>query len=108
MFIFSLINIPADHKKKKTKTNKQTSDKYTHFQKNCTFISVISENYNQQSRSLHLIKLQSAKSFSTSVVIYVSEDHDRPCQGKNHKKEKDKRMEKEKRWEERNNGRSGT
>ena len=32
----------------------------------------ISENYNQQSRSLHLKKLQSAKPFPTSI------DHDRP------------------------------
>ena len=110
MFIFSLINILADRQKKKKKRNKhQTS---THVSKNCTFISVISENYNQKSCSLHLRKLQSAKPSSTSVVLSISEDHDRPTpsQGKNHKKEKEKekKKENEKRGEERNNGGSGT
>ena len=32
-FIFSLSNILADHQKKKKQTNKQTSNKYTRFQK---------------------------------------------------------------------------
>ena len=36
---------------------KKTLDKYTCYQKT-TFITVVSENYNQQSRSLHLRKLQ--------------------------------------------------
>ena len=70
VFIFSLINILVDRQKKK-----QTSDKYTRFQKtvllfqlsqNITISKVvlyILENYNQQIRSLH-------RSFST-------EDHDR-------------------------------
>ena len=35
----------------------------------------ISENYNQQNRSLHLRKLQSAKPFSTSQKIRTSNNH---------------------------------
>ena len=73
MFIFSLINILADHKKI-NKKNKQTNIIQVHtFPKDCTFISVISKNYNQQSRSLHLRKLQSTKSFSTSQKITIDQ-----------------------------------
>ena len=42
------------------------------FPKDCTVIAVISENYNQQSRSLHLRKLQLAKPFSTSKKITIN------------------------------------
>ena len=101
MFIYILINILEDHQEKKNQIS-------THVSKRLYFI--ILENYNQQSCFLHLIKLQSAKPSSTSTVLYISEDHDRPTpsQGKNHKKEKEKRNEKKKRGEERNNGGSGT
>ena len=73
MFIFSLINILADHKKKK-KRKKEGEEldskgpwKITHkagmlVVENSYFyfkgVTVISENYNQQSRSWHLGKLQ--------------------------------------------------
>ena len=85
------------------------------FPKDCTFISVITEKYNHQSRSLHLIKLQSVNLFSSSSVLYISEDCDRltPNQGKNHKKEKEKMKEKKKekmkeKEKGRNNGGRGT
>ena len=79
-------------------------------------VTVNTENYNQQIRYLHLRKLQSAKSFSTSQKITISKAflrrslHRRrlqsanPSQGKNHKKGKERRKKKEKR----NNGGGGT
>ena len=87
-----MINILTDRQKKKKKTNKQTSDKYTRIQK-----------------TVLLFKL-SQKITISKALLYISEDHDRPTpsQGKNHKKEKEKRKEKVKRGEERNNGGSGT
>ena len=66
-------------------------------------VTVNTENYNQQIRSLHLRKLQSAKLFSTSQKITISKAflrrslHRRrlqsanPSQGKNHKKGKERR-----------------
>ena len=85
MSIFILSNILANRQKK------QTSDKYTHFQKTVLLfqmsqkitiskaIPYISRNYNQQSLSLH-------QPFSTSQKIMMGN----PSQGKNHKKEKEK------------------
>ena len=75
----------------------KTSDKYTCFQKIVLLfkrITVIPENYNQQNRSLHLTKLQSAKSFSTSKKITTSKQ---PFKAKNHKKEKREAGKREKR-----------
>ena len=42
------------------------------FSKNITFITVIPEDYNQQNRSLHLRRLQSAKPLSTSQKTTIS------------------------------------
>ena len=58
----------------------ETSDKYTCFQKIVLLfqrITVSLENYNQQNRSLHLRKLQSAKPFSTSQKITIGNNHSR-------------------------------
>ena len=106
MFIFSLINILIDRQKKKEK-KRQTSDKYTCIQKIVLLFQLsqkitirkvvlyISENYNQQSCSLH-------RPFSI-------EDHDQPTpnQGKNHKKEKEKEKWKEKEKEKEKGGDDG-
>ena len=107
MFIFSLSKILANCKKKK----KQTSDKYTRFQKTVLLFQIsqkiaIKKAFLYINCSLHLIRSRSAN----------------PSQGKNHKKrkekmkekekmkkkEKKKRNEKKKRGEERYNGGSGT
>ena len=58
-------------------------------------VTVNTENYNQQSRSLHIRKLQSAKPFS--VVLYITEGYDRPTPVKAKTKRKGKRKERRKR-----------
>ena len=83
--------------------------------KDSTFISNISKYYNQQSRSLHLRKLQSAKPFSTSTILYIPEDHYRPTpvkakttrKGKRKRKGKGRRRRRIKRKEMRRRKRKG-
>ena len=85
----------------------ETSDKYTCFQKILLLfqrITVISKNYNQINRSLHLRKLQLAKPFSTSQKIPIGKQ---PLKAKTTRKRKGK-PEKEKKGEERYNIRNGT
>ena len=85
----------------------ETSDKYKCFQKIILLfyrIIVISENYNQQNRSLHLRKLQLAKSFSTTQKIIISKQS---FKAKTTRKRKGK-PEKEKRGEERYSIKKGT
>ena len=83
MSIFSLSNILANHQKKKKQTNKhQTS---THTSKRLYFYFK------------YLRKLQSAKPFSTSTVLYIPEDHDRPTPVKENTTRKGKRKGKRKR-----------
>ena len=99
MFIFSLINILADHQKKKKgkELGSKVLRKITHHTgrpvlKNSYFyfkgVTVISENYNQQSRSLHLGKLQ-------------------PSNAQSRKKPQVREKEKEGEGEERKEGRRG-
>ena len=58
-------------------------------------VTVNTENYNQQSRSLHLRKLQSAKPFS--AVLYIVEGYDWPTPVKAKTKRKGKIKERRKR-----------
>ena len=58
-------------------------------------VTVNTKNYNQQSRSLHLIKLQSTKPFS--AILYIAEGYDRPTPVKAKTKRKGKRKERRKR-----------
>ena len=85
----------------------ETSDKYKYFQKIVLLfqrITVIPENYNQQNYSLHLRKLQSAK-----TVLYILENYNQqqPLKAKTTRKRKGK-PKKEKIWEERYSIRKGT
>ena len=51
-------------------------------------VTVNTENYNQQSRFLHLIKLQLVKPFS--AVLYIAEGYDRPTQSRKKPKERER------------------
>ena len=58
-------------------------------------VTVNTENYNQQSRSLHLIKLQLEKPFS--AVLYIAEGYDQPTPVKAKTTRKGKRKGRKKR-----------
>ena len=120
MFIFSLINILV-RSSKKNKNKKQTSDKYTRFQKSVLLFQLsqkitiskgvlyISENYNQQSRSLHRPTPSQGKNRKKGKEKRKEkEKRKRKEKEKMKEMEKEKRKEKDKRGEERYNGGSGT
>ena len=69
------------------------------FPKDCTFISVISEDYNQQSHSLHLRKLQSARSFFTSANTQSRQKLQEREREREGEREKEKEGEREKEGE---------
>ena len=110
MFIFSLTNILARSSKKK---KKNTSDKYTRFQKTVLLFQLsqkitiskavlyISENYNQQIRSLHRPTPSQGKNPKKG-----KEKMKEKRKGKGRRKRKGRRRRKE--GEERYNGGSGT
>ena len=54
--------------------------------KDYTFITVTPENYNQQNRSLHLKRLQSAKPLSTPQKITISKQPSKKKREKNGKR----------------------
>ena len=108
-----------DRKKTKKQKNKKTSDKYTRFQKIvllfqlsqkitiCKAVLYISENYNQQSRSLHLRQLQSAKlSFTLDNTRSRKKPREKEREGEG-EREKEKEGEREKEGEGEGEKRSG-
>ena len=97
MSIFSLSNILANRQKKKNKT-KQTSDKYTRFQKTVLLLQI------SQKITISKVVLQLAKSFSTSrkppstsqkITIGQPQSRQKP-QEKEREREKEKEGEREK------------